>query len=297
MDALNQEHFYVLVFVGATQTKVSYEVASALQEMGEKAEYIKISGSGNNALDFHIAYYIGKIAAVEPDSYFHIISKDTGFDPLIQHLKSKKMHASRSKTIADIPLIKISNSKSASERAAAVIANLTQRGASKPRAVNTLGSTINALFHKSLSESEIATIIKEMVFQGYISVSETKVTYTLNQEEKLPCLVKPQSIATSTSKNKASVSAPKTIKNSSAPPVKKTNPVVQLSEKDLTKETAEIVEILKVLSRPSNIISLKAIIKALPSLNLTNQEVGLVIQNLQDYGLLVVSGEKVTYKL
>jgi len=51
--------------------------------MGERAEYVRISGNGSNALDFHIAFYIGQLAAHEPDAYFHIISKVTGFDPLI----------------------------------------------------------------------------------------------------------------------------------------------------------------------------------------------------------------------
>ena len=53
MAALDADHFHVLVFVGASQTKVTYEVASALQEMGDRAEYIKISSNGSNALDFH----------------------------------------------------------------------------------------------------------------------------------------------------------------------------------------------------------------------------------------------------
>jgi hypothetical protein len=177
MAALDAEHFHVLVFVGASQTKVTYEVASALQTMGNRAEYIKISSSGSNALDFHIAYYIGKIAATEPDAYFHIISKDTGFDPLVQHLKSKKIHALRVKTVAEIPLVKISNSKSASEKASAVMANLVQRGASKPRTLKTLGSTINSLFQKSLTEQEISAVVEEMKSQKVISINETKVVY------------------------------------------------------------------------------------------------------------------------
>lgn len=69
------------------------------QQMGERAEYIKISGNGSNALDFHIAYYIGALASREPDAYFHIVSKDTGFDPLIAHLKTKKIFACRSKDV------------------------------------------------------------------------------------------------------------------------------------------------------------------------------------------------------
>lgn len=95
IEALEHENFHVIVFVGASQSKVTYEVASVLQRMGDRASYIKISGSGSNALDFHIAYYIGRLAAKEPEAYFHIVSKDTGFDPLLQHLKSKKISASR----------------------------------------------------------------------------------------------------------------------------------------------------------------------------------------------------------
>ncbi|HEX5339549.1 MAG TPA: PIN domain-containing protein, partial [Gammaproteobacteria bacterium] len=41
---LDAEHFKVIVFVGANQTKVTFEAAEALQRMGGKAEYIKISG-------------------------------------------------------------------------------------------------------------------------------------------------------------------------------------------------------------------------------------------------------------
>jgi hypothetical protein len=152
MSALDADYFYVLVFVGASQTKVTYEVASELQEMGNRVEYIKISSNGSNALDFHIAFYIGKIAASEPDSYFHIISKDSGFDPLIEHLKSKKIIPSRVKSISEIPLVKISNSKSTSEKASTVISNLAQCGASKPR---TLRSTINSLFQKSLYATQL----------------------------------------------------------------------------------------------------------------------------------------------
>ena len=55
IEALEHEHFHVIVFVGASQAKVTYEVASVLQRMGERASYIKIAGNGSNALDFHIA--------------------------------------------------------------------------------------------------------------------------------------------------------------------------------------------------------------------------------------------------
>jgi hypothetical protein len=64
--------------------KISLETARALQAFGPDVEYVQMDGNGTNALDFHIAYYIGRLAAEYPDAYFHIISKDTGFDPLIK---------------------------------------------------------------------------------------------------------------------------------------------------------------------------------------------------------------------
>lgn len=179
MAVLSKEHFKVIVFVGANQAKVTFEVASVLQQMGERAEYIKISGNGSNALDFHIAYYIGLLASKEPEAYFHIVSKDTGFDPLINHLKGKKILACRSKDVTDIPIVKASNSKSPSEKIAVIIADLKRRGAAKPRAVKTLTSTISNMFQKQLSDEELQSLLLELQTKGIVSIAGTKVSYEL----------------------------------------------------------------------------------------------------------------------
>ena len=106
MGLLKGGPFKIKVFLGASQAKISLEMAQALQTFGDDAEYIQVVGSGKDALDFHIAYYIGKLAAENPGAAFSIISKDTGFDPLIKHLKSKHIDCKRSATVADIPHIK-----------------------------------------------------------------------------------------------------------------------------------------------------------------------------------------------
>ena len=124
LEQLTDERFKVKVFVGASQAKLPFEVADSLQQLGSRAEYIKISGHGPNALDFHIAYYIGRLAVEEPSAYFHIISKDTGYDPLVQHLRSKKILASRAETIADIPALRALNCKSPQERISAILTKL-----------------------------------------------------------------------------------------------------------------------------------------------------------------------------
>jgi hypothetical protein len=179
MSALVEEHFNVIVFVGANQAKVSFEVASALQQLGDRAQYIKISGNGSNALDFHIAFYIGELASRHPNAFFHIVSKDTGFDPLIQHLKTRKILAGRSKSVVDIPIVKAASSKSPLERIEIVVADLKRRGAAKPRTVKTLSSTIQAIFQKQLSDEEVTALVSGLNKKGIVKISGTKVAYSL----------------------------------------------------------------------------------------------------------------------
>ena len=179
LAGLDADFFKVLIFVGASQTKIPFELASVAQRLGERAAYIKIAANGSNALDFHIAYYIGRLAQQDPTAYFHIISKDTGFDPLIQHLKSQKIGATRSKDISEIPLLKAANSKTLQEKTAVVITNLKQRGASRPRTVKTLSSTILSLFQKQLPGEELTLLLAELQSSGAITITENKVSYAL----------------------------------------------------------------------------------------------------------------------
>jgi hypothetical protein len=174
---LDQEHFRVLVFVGANQGKIAIDLAIALQCMGSRAEYIRVTGNGPNALDFHIAFYIGQFAASSPDAYYHIISQDTGFDPLIQHLKEKKIHVCRSKSLQEIPALRATQATSVTEKIDVIRTNLQQRGTSRPRTTTTLASTINSIFQKRLSEEEVARLIQELQKQQLVSVADTKVSY------------------------------------------------------------------------------------------------------------------------
>ena len=179
LDRLQNEQFKVLIFLGPTNTKLPVDLVLSVQRLGDRAQYILLEAPGPNALDFHLAYYMGVLSSSDPTAYFHIISKDTGFDPLIAHLKAKKIFACRSRAIADMPIVKAANSKSQPEKLAVILANLQQRGAAKPRTVKTLSSTIGSLFQKTLTEDEIASLLKIMQDKGYITLNATKVAYSL----------------------------------------------------------------------------------------------------------------------
>lgn len=178
-ELLNHDHFRVMVFVGSGQAKVPFDFADSLQRLGAKAEYVRIAGNGPNALDFHIAYYIGRLSKEDPTAYFHIISKDAGFDPLIVHLKTQKIFAQRAKSIDDIPLVKSANSMALSDQIDVVVARLNALKAAKPRRMKTLASTVTALFQQRLTECNVAQLLRELERRRIIAVADGKVGYEL----------------------------------------------------------------------------------------------------------------------
>ncbi len=179
IDLLKDGPFRVKVFLGPNQSKIPVSLAAALQSLGEKAEYIILETAGNNALDFHIAYYVGVLSAAEPTAFFHIISKDSGFDPLLKYLKGKKLFAQRSTCIADIPYFKPVLPAAPEAQVEAVIEDLLRRKASKPRTQKTLLGTLHALFRKELSEQQLADLYASLCQRGIVKIEGAKVSYSL----------------------------------------------------------------------------------------------------------------------
>jgi hypothetical protein len=176
---LNGHPFKVIVFLGASQTKVPLDLAQSLQPFGEKVQYVQISGTGRNALDFHIAFTLGELTLADQTASYHILSRDTGFDPLIKHLKTKGIRARRVQEIGEIPLLRVATCKTIPEKIEAVVSYLKSRGSSLPRKVQTLTNTINHLFAKSLNTSELAEILQSLARNGYIKIESETVSYQL----------------------------------------------------------------------------------------------------------------------
>ncbi len=203
VGALDMGAFKIKVFVGAKQSRVALGLASALQPMGNAVEYIQIEGSGRNALDLHIAYYIGRLAVEEPGAVFHIVSKDTDYDPLIDHLKEKKIHCQRWSAFGDIPHARAATPKTApvsrtaakaksAPKAAAKAAppassqvdeianNLRKRARAQPSTLKALTSTIKSHFRGiAMDDRTVDAIIDALKARGLIVVKDGKVAYQL----------------------------------------------------------------------------------------------------------------------
>jgi hypothetical protein len=180
LSLLSGHPFKVIVFVGANQGRIPFDLAKALQAMGQNAEYIQISGSGRNALDFHIAFHLGELASKDRDGYFHVISKDKGFDPLVRHLKGRGINVRRVNGLAEMPIPGIVSPKTADERIDAIVKNLRSRSHSRPRRRKTLASSINSLFMNKLEASDLDALIAALEQRGVVTIETSgKVGYSL----------------------------------------------------------------------------------------------------------------------
>lgn len=178
-ELLAPEHFKVIVFVGANQARVDFDLVTALQAKGPGSRYIKISGNGRNALDFHIAYYVGHLASGEPDAYFHVIAQDRGMDPLMQHLQGLGLKVLRSETIQDIPIVKVDGAAPHNDKFSAALAYLVGRGKQRPVSMKTLQGSISAQFNPRLDEPSTAALLDELESNGIFTRNGAKIVYSL----------------------------------------------------------------------------------------------------------------------
>ena len=182
-DLPNEYLFHMIIFVGSNQKKIPIELAASMQKLGNNAEYVLINGTGKNALDFHITFYLGKLYEKDPEGYFHIISKDTGFDILIKHLREKKVLINRCSSIEEIPALRQSNCDTLSmdDKISLVVDYLIKRGNAKPRKVETLANTINSICGRSLNKKQLEAIINVLAQRKFIKINDKKVTYSLKK--------------------------------------------------------------------------------------------------------------------
>lgn len=88
-------------FFGASQRTVPTAFLKEALKLGSRFVPIDIEGQGKNALDFHIAFYLGEYLQAAPGAECVILSRDKGFDPLVRHLAGRGFKVRRVGAIGD----------------------------------------------------------------------------------------------------------------------------------------------------------------------------------------------------
>jgi hypothetical protein len=194
-------------FFGASQRTVPTEFLKAALRLGERFVPIDIEGQGKNALDFHIAFYLGEYLARAPNTPCVILSKDKGFDPLVRHLSRRGFAVRRANSMAE----------ALSPRGAPAAApggagggrqgarresprgesgqRVSPRGAGgslkdealhlltgtqktrRPRKRKGLIAVLDSHFSKKVPESELQGLVDELIAQGSLSEAKGAITY------------------------------------------------------------------------------------------------------------------------
>ena len=77
----------VIVFLGAKQPRLDFTDTKYDKPINLVVVQLKVTQANN--LDFHLAYYLGKFDSQAPQGVtFEVVSNDTGFSPLIAHIKN-----------------------------------------------------------------------------------------------------------------------------------------------------------------------------------------------------------------
>ena len=170
------------MLLGPHPAKLEVAVVEKLIEHAASVQLVRLESNGRNALDFTLAFYVGRAAAADPNGFFHIISKDKGFDPLIEHLRSKHIRARRHDDFAALRFSRPTkpHPPPTGELPDRVLEQLRKNPNNRPKRKKTLLSYLIALSGRMATEAEVGAVIESLRRAGHLYFDEKDtVTYRL----------------------------------------------------------------------------------------------------------------------
>lgn len=172
------------LLLGAKQTKLDAGLVEKLMEHAASVQLVRLASSGKNALDFTLAYYVGRAVSANPAAYIHIVSKDTGFDPLIEHLRSRHIYAHRHDSFETLTFGGTAKATSVVLKAEPtgfaqplkrVMEHLRKNVANRPKRKTTLLSHIKSQLGKDATDADAANLLEKLRKAGHIIIGERDV--------------------------------------------------------------------------------------------------------------------------
>lgn len=203
LSVIGGKNLTLHLFLGPQNKKLDVEVVELLVEHARTVKMIRSPTAGKNALDFVLAYHLGQAVLADPKGYFHIVSKDLGFDSLVELLRSKHVKVRRHndwsglhftatpKPAAEVkapapstgpavPVAKTPAPKPLSSGAEKVLANLKKSVKNRPRRKQTLVNHAKNFLGKETAVETVARVVAELQKAGHLNIDEKEtVTYEL----------------------------------------------------------------------------------------------------------------------
>ncbi len=172
----------LMVFCGPNNSKIKLGELSTTEF--SKMELIRIKTGGPNNLDFHLSFYLGRLHEnAKDDVEFHVISNDSGFNGIVNHLKDigRKCQRVTTKPHNTEPKVKPKNTENQlSECASLVKSKLKQMdGKKRPKKEDSLSNWIKSQCKHTKPAIEVSNIFTELSENSLISVSNSNISYKL----------------------------------------------------------------------------------------------------------------------
>jgi hypothetical protein len=174
----------LILLLGARQTKLDAALVENLMENAASVQLVRLTTSGRNALDFALAYYVGRAVVTDPTGHFHIISKDKGFDPLVEHLRSRHIHADRHDGFD--PLTASAQGSAPAKPPSAPPEDLLTRAwehlrklvTNRPKRKKTLITHLRARFDKTATDAAMLDLVNRLCKAGHLTIGDKDaITY------------------------------------------------------------------------------------------------------------------------
>lgn len=188
---IGEKTVHLTLLLGPKQTKLPVDQVERLMDHAASVRMVRLKSGAKNALDFTLAYYLGRAVQADPNAYFHIFSKDKGFEPLMEHLKSRHIDLKRHVDVSTLPFgpspkadkapqAQTKLSDESADLMNAALAHFRKRGDKNPKTRAKLLSDLKAKFGKTTDDKGIASLIERLEKSGHVSINDKgAVTYHL----------------------------------------------------------------------------------------------------------------------
>jgi len=180
------------LLLGARQNKLDAALVEKLMEHAASVQLVRLASSGRNALDFAIAYYVGRAVMADPNGCFHIVSKDTGFEPLIEHLRSRHIDAHRHNDFTSLTFLGPAKPPSDPPEGlfTRVLEHLRKHATHRPKRKKTLVSHLLAVCGKTATEADVMNVVEGLRKAGHLTIGD-KDAVTYHDEDQLSVNTRP----------------------------------------------------------------------------------------------------------
>ena len=170
LDLIADRPVVVILILGERNKHLPVDLVRKLLRYSAQVRLVETGHSGKNALDLVLAYYIGVQAVADEKGYFHILSRDKGFDALILHLKDNAIFAARHEEFAKIPALQ-REPPSLDERIKMLTAHFADHKTNRPKKDKTLRAYVHAHFGKKLTDAALNATLKALTDRKAIEIT------------------------------------------------------------------------------------------------------------------------------